>query len=353
QLSLPSGIRRYRRRIRRSGQVPALPSCARRVSKEEGVGKTRRVALALQQIVTRGMAFTAMTDGVQLSWQSFEANYLGGPPREVVLPGASKIRLFVASHGSAFGMRVPIKAGWKVPFSPIRSITIREARYGGASTAELCCEPGAGSKEFFYFLLAIADGIQLRGLEFGDAFEEAVIRWRNLLRALPRMQEEEELGLLGELFTLDLLVGRLGPVAVDHWTGPTTDKHDFRVRRSEFEVKTTAGADRIHVINGLGQLEPSRKCELYIISWQLERAGPDSGETLPDRIAAVRRSLKAKPTAVSRFDELLENGTSWRDADAHLYFERWRPRNPARVVPVDLSCPRITSQILSSGLRIE
>src|SRR5262249_42972989 len=150
---------------------------------------------------------------------------------------------------------------------------------------------------------AIADGIQLKGLTFADAFEEGVALWRQLLRGLPRMSEDEELGLFGELLTLELLVGKLGPIALDHWTGPTNDKHDFRVRLNEFEVKTTAGASRIHVINGLDQLTPSIKCQLHIISWQMERAGPGSGETLPDRVANVRKALSSKPQALIRFDD--------------------------------------------------
>ena len=287
---------------------------------------------------------------VQLTWQSFEANYLGGPPREVVLPGSSKLRLFVEHGGGVFGMRVPVAAGTKVPGSPIRGITMQETRRGGAVAAEVCCIPGAASKEFFYFLMAIADGIQLKELTFADAFDEAVKVWRELLRGLARMSEEQELGLLGELLTLEILVGTLGPVAVHHWTGPTTDKHDFRVRLNEFEVKTTATSDRIHVINGLNQLTPSLKCRLYIVSWQMERAGPGSGETLSDRIAHIRTALKGSPGAVSRFDELIEKGTSWRVADAHLYPERWRPRSAARVVPVDLTCPRITGEVLAPGL---
>jgi hypothetical protein len=294
-----------------------------------------------------------MTGAVQLTWQNFEAYYLSGPPREVILPGASRLRLFVANQDGAFGMRVPLKARTKIPASPIAAISIRGTRFGGAPAAEIFCVPGAASKEFFYFLLAVADGIQLKGLAFPDAFDDAVKTWRELLRGLARMSEEEELGLFGELLTLQLLVGILGPRAVGHWTGPATDQHDFRIRLNEFEVKTTSGAERIHIINGLHQLTPSLKCRLYIVSWQLERAGADSGETLPERIANVRKAMKSEAGALSRFDELLEKGTRWQDAGAQLYPEHWRPRSSARLILVDRTCPRITSSILASGLLAE
>lgn len=291
-----------------------------------------------------------MTGPVQLSWQNFEANYLGGPPREVVLPGALKLRLFVVAQDASFGMRVPVKQGSILPGCPINAVRIREVRSGGATVAEVSCVPGAASKEFFYFLLTVADALELKGLPFADAFAEAVKAWRDLLRGLARMSEEEELGLFGELLTLDVLVEELGPDAVGHWTGPTGDKHDFRVRLNEFEVKTTAGANRIHVINGINQLAPSQKCRLHIVSWQLERAGPGSGETLPERVAGIRALLRSKSGSVARFNDLLEQGTSWRDGDAQLYPERWRPRESARVVPVDDTCPRITSPVLAPGL---
>jgi len=293
------------------------------------------------------------SEGLQLTWQNFEANYLGGPPREVLLPGKSKVRLFVAVESGIFGMRVPVKLGTQIPSSPIRGIGIQETRIGGAPAAEIRCVLGAGTKEFFYFLLAIADGLQLKDLTFEDAFEEAVGAWRELLRDLARMSEEAELGLLGELFTLEFLIGTLGPTALGHWTGPTTDKHDFRVGRNEFEVKTTVGSERIHVINGLNQLAPSLDCRLYLVSWQMARAGPEFGGTLVEKIEDVRRSLKRHPRAVSRFEELIEKGTAWRAADAYLYTERWRPRSTPQVVPVNVDCPRITTKVLALGLEVK
>jgi hypothetical protein len=36
-----------------------------------------------------------------------------------------------------------------------------------------------------------------------------------------------------------------------------------------------------------------------------------------------------------------------------LYPERWRPRSPARLIPVDRACPRITGAVLASGLPTE
>jgi len=294
-----------------------------------------------------------MTSSLQLSWQNFEANYLGGPPREVVLPGSLKLRLFVLAQNGGFGMRVPLKAAEIMPGSPINAVRIREVRAGTAPLVEISCIPGAASKEFFYFLLTVADGLELKGLAFTDAFEQAVKAWKDLLRGPARMSEEEELGLFGELLTLGILVEALGPTAISHWTGPTGDKHDFRVHKNEFEVKTTTGSTRIHVINGLNQLAPSQQCRLYVVSWQVERAGPGSGETLAERIAKVRKVIKSQPGAVSQLNALLEKGTGWRDPDASLYRERWRPRDLARVVLVDEACPRITSAVLESGLPSE
>jgi hypothetical protein len=192
--------------------------------------------------------------------------------------------------------------------------------------------------------------MQLKNVSFAEAFEEAVKTWRELLRGLGRMSEEAELGLFGELLTLGLLAGRLGPSAVDHWTGPTHDPHDFRVRRNELEVKTTARSSRIHIINGLGQLTPSMDCRLYVVSWQLERAGPAAGETLAERIADVRNALRPQAGAIDRFDQLLLDGTTWRDEDARLFPIRWRARNDPRLVSVDADCPRITADVLSPGL---
>jgi hypothetical protein len=288
-----------------------------------------------------------MKEAVQLSWQSFEQSYVRGPPREVVLPGEARLRLFVADAGTTFGLRVGLGANQALPSSPLGSVQIREVMLGGEATAEIRCVPGAVSKEFFYFLLAVADGMQLKGLSLPDAFDEAVRSWRGLLQGVSRMSDEQELGLFGELLTLALLVRRLGAAAIGCWTGPSKDPHDFRVRRNEFEVKTTASVNRVHVIHGMGQLVPSQKNRLYICSWQLERTGPGSGDTLSERIALTRTSLRANAGSLSRFEELLRKGTGWRDADAALYPVRWRPRTSPTLVAVNTACPRITIGVLS------
>lgn len=290
-----------------------------------------------------------MSGPVQLTWQNFEANYLDGPPREVILPGSSKLRLFVASDGATFGLRVPLEQTHSVPMSPIAAVSLRETRSAGRRIAELSCLPRSASKEFFYFLLAIVDGIQLKGLAFVDALDAAVAAWRDLLRSLPRMTEEAELGMLGEMLTLRLFIERMGPRAIEHWTGPKRDRHDFRVRQNEFEVKTTRSDSRIHMIHGIGQLLPSQRCRLFVVSWQVERAGGDSGETLPEAIATTRTSLGGDAGARSRFDELLK-ATTWREEDASMYQERWRPRNAAHAIPVTESFPRITNEVLAAGI---
>lgn len=289
-------------------------------------------------------------DTTHLSWKNFEENYLGGPPREVVLPGQTGLRLFVHEDGRAFGMLFPFPLGADMPASPIAAILINEKLMDDKRFVAVSCLPAVSSKEFFYFLLAIADGIQLKGMQFTEAFDDAVSSWKELLRAVPRMSEEMEIGLIGELIILGTLIDEMKGAAVDCWTGPTKDVHDFRLGKVELEVKTTISSTRIHVINGTAQLTPSKGCKLFIISIQLERATVDSGDTLPEIIASVRRKLSSLPGGAHGFNSALTGSGVWTESEAAHYQTYWRLRSNPELVRVDNKCPRITNEILSIGL---
>lgn len=93
-------------------------------------------------------------------------------------------------------------------------------------------------------------------------------RWKDLVKE-ERSLKDLEKGLLGELWFLDNLITHFGTNVLRDWRGSEGDRHDFRMKNIEFEIKTTSSAERVHYISSINQLEASQECTLHLISIQI------------------------------------------------------------------------------------
>ncbi|MBE6482582.1 MAG: PD-(D/E)XK motif protein [Actinomyces ruminicola] len=195
--------------------------------------------------------------------------------------------------------------------------------------------------EAYSLLQSVADQLQ-RGDDMERALHVALDAYRGLLSRAPRLSEDQEIGLFGELVALKRLIGAIGERrALAAWLGPQSEEHDFVLGDCDVEVKTTRSERRVHVIHGLGQLAPTPGRPLYLMSVQVTRAGAsDDGSTLPGMIERIRRRLRAG--RIDFDDKLSEFG--WEDARAdRLYTTRLLLRSKPRFYAVDDGFPAITS----------
>jgi hypothetical protein len=137
----------------------------------------------------------------------------------------------------------------------------------------------------------------------------------------------------------------MGSAALQAWTGPRRQSHDFRLANSEIEVKTTSGPGRVHTVNGLDQLVPSVGFDLFIVSLQITHAG-SGGATLEDAVDRIAAELRAEPEVERVFFELLAQ-SGYRVQDAPRYQRRRRLLGPALLVPVVDGCPRLTPEAIA------
>ena len=199
--------------------------------------------------------------------------------------------------------------------------------------------------EAYSLLQSVADQLQ-QGDDLERALHLALDAFRGLLARAPRLSEDQEIGLFGELVALDRLIDGVGETkALAAWLGPRAEEHDFVLGEADVEVKTTRSERRIHVIHGLGQLTPTPGRPLHLMSVQVTGAGAaGNGETLPELIKRIRRRLRSGRTDFD--DRLTECG--WEDAQAdRLYTMRLLVRSEPRFYAVDGGFPAITSAGLS------
>ncbi len=281
----------------------------------------------------------------ELSWAEFQEFFLEpGQPKAIRLTGKVPATLFVSEAGRSVGLRLPASKDARALRSPMRQLNIELTGKGRASVLELWTAARPLYKEFFLFAMDVADAVQRSDGDITDAVDATLRSWRELLQRSATLSVEMEVGLVGELLTLTRLVASQGDSAVASWTGPLKQRHDFRLKTAELEVKTTLAGKREHFINGWEQLEPSRGMALYLLSIQLESAGNARGFSLPSLVRTL--SNECGRAAARALRDRLET-CGYTEADSVQYTSRFKRRSPDRLILVDDTVPRITPRFVS------
>lgn len=184
------------------------------------------------------------------------------------------------------------------------------------------------------------------GASFAAATSAAMTNMKALLAAKPRISEEKQIGLIGELLLLRALLDGFDECSIiEWWLGPLAEERDFAFPAFDTEVKTTLSESRTHVINGAGQLESSPGRPLWLVSIQITRAGGNpNGFTLPGLIHEIRNKLT---TTRERFVVYLTS-ENWEDDDAAMYPTAYILRTKPTSYLVDDDFPAVTRSRLHS-----
>ena len=222
--------------------------------------------------------------------------------------------------------------------------TGKEVR-GGVKYARLTLDARGMYAEAYGLVVSILQAMQ-GGATFAAASSAAMTNMKALLAAKPRLPEERQVGLFGELLLFRSLLDRYDEYTViDWWLGPLAEERDFAFPAFDAEVKTTLRENRTHVIHGTGQLEANPGRSLWLVSVQVTRAGGDpSGLSLPRLIVEIRDRLTSTR---DRFVGHLA-GEGWDDEDASLYPTAYVLRTPPAAYLVAEDFPAVTTSRLHS-----
>jgi len=261
----------------------------------------------------------------------------------------------IESGGSAVSLIIPHPIVKVVPPTRLEAITTEAVRIEGEEYVRIATHVRPLFQEFYLLLTEIADSIQLDGKTFETAVRSRLESWKELLRSVGMLSPERQVGLWGELWLLRRLITSCGPEALDSWTGPVAEPHDFRIGHTELEVKTTRSRQRNHVINGLDQLSPSEGLKLFLLALHVEPAQTDDAMSLPQMVAVVRNTLDAEPDLLGDFELILRDGCGYYAKDEQNYGTQFRLRSAPMLVPVDAGFPRLTKKTLCDvvGMNVE
>lgn len=217
--------------------------------------------------------------------------------------------------------------------------------WNGSEWARITVDARNMYTEAYGLMLSIVQAMR-GGATFAAATSAAMTNMKTLLAAKPRISEQKQIGLIGELLLFRSLLEAFDEYSViEWWLGPLAEERDYAFAAFDAEVKTTVSELRAHVINGVGQLEPSPGRPLWLVSIQITRGGGDpNAVTLPALIQEIREGLTATR---DRFMAYLAS-EGWEDDDAAMYPTAYIYRTRPAAYLVDDDFPAVTRNRLNS-----
>ena len=291
--------------------------------------------------------------GWHLSWPNLLEYLNAGAPAMVRMSGTPDLDLVIDPAEQRIAIRGPWPGTWDVPdLAAYRHLETCVGADVSGDWVEFAVSGRGVLQEAYPVLTSIADRVQLHGDGMGAAITGVLDSYRQLLSSLGRLSEQQELGLFGELFVLNHLMGSVGEDrAVSSWRGPMREEHDFGLDRFDIEVKATLSEDRSHRISSLTQLEPSPNRNLWLVSLQFTTHGV-GGTTLPESIQTMMDAMLSLTVRSMFVERLMDAG--WDLAHSNLYTRQFTLRSEVLTFRVTSEFPAITTHHLqSAGLPIE
>jgi hypothetical protein len=204
----------------------------------------------------------------------------------------------------------------------LNGLRIRHRCLESGEVLELSAPP-SHERVFTPFCSEIVDAVAVQQRDPWKAVAATVRAWQSAWKpARQAMDKITQVGLFGELLVLRrLMIPALGPAAVDQWSGPDQERHDFVGDVLRLEVKTTRKSRAEHEISRLDQLHVPAGCQLLFVSIQVEETigGAETVATELDAIiedvrhdAAALDLLMSKMVEVDWSDEMRDSGELMR-----------------------------------------
>ncbi len=285
---------------------------------------------------------TTPTD--QLNPDTLEKYFRSGTVTTHKVNDSPEVTITIDGPAQKISVLTPLN-GMVLDTASLRRVTTGVDVRNGVEWARLTLDARGMYAEAYGLVISVLQAMR-GGATFAAASSAAMTNMKALLAAKPRISEERQIGLFGELLLFRALRDTFDEYAViDWWLGPLAEERDFAFPAFDAEVKTTLGESRTHVIHGAGQLEPSPGRTLWLLSVQITRAGGDpKGIGLPALIHEIRERLTVTR---DRFVSYLAS-EGWDDDDTAMYPTAYVLRTTPAAYLVDDDFPAVTPGRLRS-----
>lgn len=290
-----------------------------------------------------------------ISWEVLKRHIVAPFPSILSMGGTRGVRVGYNPIKQELFIRLPTDRETQVPLFSYSELSLEIVSDDTGWVMQISTKTVSLFSEFHRFAEIVTEIFEQPDQTAYSAFDLAICNWQSLVSSKNFLTSDQQLGLYGELIFLLALIQVRGSDSISAWTGRDpiiADRHDFRLDAISLEVKTTRSTQRIHVIHGLGQLQPSLEHSLFILSLRLENAGLGMGKSLADLVKIIRFNLKQEVDQLSKFESKLENA-GYKDPDEKHYQDKLILADLPMLIMVDEYCPRITNEIISLSLTPE
>jgi hypothetical protein len=134
---------------------------------------------------------------------------------------------------------------------------------------------GFNDEIFLALISSIYDSLtkNMDSFAFFQEMKQILKNFKNFFeKSKTELNQNNEIGLFGELLFLDKLIDDNDEGHVDFWMGPNRNKHDFEIKDKGYEIKATLKQKNVSIsISSEIQLEKDNLNELSIVLYTLEK----------------------------------------------------------------------------------
>lgn len=175
--------------------------------------------------------------------------------------------------------------------------------------------------------------------------------WKAFWREMPSeiLTIEKQLGLFCELKFLERVLQVDRRTALEGWTGPDGGLNDFNLPAWSIEIKATLSDRRVHIVNGLEQLEVPEDRQLGIVSSKGSHSTQEDGQSLQSLIEEIAVEYLEELYLIEMYYRKLSNAGYSRKYSED-YSNHYFKIGSTRFFEVDSEFPCLTRSNISSDI---
>jgi hypothetical protein len=275
---------------------------------------------------------------------SYEESLVTQP---ITVDGATTPLSIAMDQSGQLHLLVPVQRGPISQKPPdLNGLKVRHRRLESGDVLDLSAPP-SHEPVFTPFCRDVVDAIVGQHREPWGAVAAMIRAWQSAWKPIRQeMDKSVQVGVFGELLVLNtLMLPSIGPAAIEQWSGPDFERHDFVGDRLRLEIKTTRKSRPEHEISRLDQLRAPNDCRLLFVSVQVEQS-VGGAHTVATQLDTVVEALRKNAAALDLFmlkmvnlgwtDEMRDSGELLRFniRDSGIYeVDAEFPRLPDHFVP--------------------
>lgn len=197
---------------------------------------------------------TTPTD--QLNPDTLEKYFGSGTVTTHHVNDSPEVIITIDGPGQRISVLTP-RNGMVLDTATLRRVTTGVDVRNGEEWARLTLDARGMYAEAYGLVISVVQAMR-GGATFAAASSAAMTNMKALLAAKPRISEEKQIGLFGELLLYRTLLDAFDEyTVVDWWLGPLAEERDYAFPAFDAEVKTTLSESRTHVIHGAASSSPA------------------------------------------------------------------------------------------------